>query len=136
MAIFAHGAELHMGDGATPTENFSKLPGPTDFEFTPPQPERIDVTNHDSAAREYLQGLGADGELTTEFQYDAGQPLHVELRNKHGDSDPTNFELHFPDAQSTIASFAATVSNTFRLPVSDAQIMAVTFAISGIVTWS
>jgi hypothetical protein len=135
MAIFAHGAEVHMGDGGGP-EVFSKIPGPTDIEFTPPQPERIDVTNHDSPAREYLQGLGADGEITFETQFDAGQPLHIELRDKHGEADPTNFEVHFPDTQNTVASFAATVSNTFRLPVSDAQIMASTLAISGIVTWA
>ncbi len=136
MAIFAQGAEIHMGDGATPTETFTKIPGPGDFDFTPPQPERVDVTNHDSDAREYLQGLGADGELTTEVQYDAGEPMHIALRDKHGVAQPTNFEYHFPDAENTVATFAATVSNTFRHPVGDAQIMATTFAISGSVSWS
>lgn len=135
MAILAHGAEIHMGDGGTPTEVFTKIPGPGDIEFTPPQPEKIDVTNHDSAAREYLQGLGADGELTCEFHFDAGEPMHIALRDKHGVSDPTNFELHLPDVQSTVATFAATVSYTMRLPVGDAQVIAVTFAISGDVTW-
>ena len=62
MAIFAHGSEVHMGNEDGPPETFSKLPVPGDIEFTPPQPERVDVTNHDSAAREYLQGLGGEGE--------------------------------------------------------------------------
>ena len=135
MAILAHGAEIHMGDGATPTEVFTKIPGPGDLEFTPPQPEKVDVTNHDSAAREYLQGLGADGELTFEIHFDAGEPLHIELRDKHGEADPTNFQVHFPDTQNPIAQVAASVSNTFRLPVGDAQVMACTLAISGAVTW-
>lgn len=135
MAIYAHGAEVFMGDGGAP-ETFSKIPGPTDIEFTPPQAERIDVTNHDSAAREYLAGLGAEGEVTFEIHFDAAEGLHIDLRDKHGVSDPTNFEIRFPDVQNTVAEFAATVSNTFRLPVGDAQVMACTLAISGAVTWS
>ena len=136
MAIFAQGAEIHMGNGATPTEAFTKIPVPGDVEFTPPQPEKVDVTNHDSTAREYLQGLGADGEITFEIHYDAAEPMHLALRDKHGVAQPTNFEYHFPDAENTVASFAATVSNTFRHPVGDAQVMASTLAISGSVTWS
>lgn len=135
MAVLAHGAEIWMGDGATPTETFTKIPGPGDIEFTPPQPEKVDVTNHDSAAREYLQGLGADGELTTEFHFDAGEPLHIELRGKHGVATPTNYQLRFPDAQNTIGNFAAAFAYTMRLPVGDAQVMSGTFAISGAVTW-
>jgi hypothetical protein len=135
MAIFAHGAEIYMGDGGSP-ETFSKIPGPTDIEFTPPQSERIDVTNHDSAAREYLAGLGAEGEVGFSIHFDAGESMHIDLRDKHGVSDATNFEIRFPDVESTVAAFAATVSTTFRLPVGDAQEMAVTLSISGAVTWS
>jgi hypothetical protein len=124
-----------MGDGATPTEVFTKIPGPGDIEFTPPQPEKVDVTNHDSAAREYLQGLGADGELTTEFHFDAGEPMHIALRDKMGVAAPTNFEIRFPDVQSTVGHLAATFAYTMRLPVGDAQVMAGTFSISGAVTW-
>jgi hypothetical protein len=61
--------------------------------------------------------------------------MHLALRDKHGEADPTNFQLHLPDVQSTVANFAASVSYTMRLPVGDAQVMAVTFAISGAVTW-
>jgi hypothetical protein len=135
MAISAHGAECYMGDGGGP-ETFTKIPGPTDIEFTPPQPERIDVTNHDSAAREYLQGLGAEGEVSFEIQFDAAEPMHLDVRDKHGVSQPTNFRVIFPDAQNTQADFAATVATQFRLPVEGAQIMAVTLAISGAITWS
>lgn len=135
MAIFAHGSEVHMGNEDGPPETFSKLPVPGDIEFTPPQPERIDVTNHDSAAREYLQGLGGEGEVTFDVQFDAGQPLHIELRDQHGVATPRTFQIHFPDVENTIAQFEATVSNTFSLPVGDAQIMSCTLAISGAVTW-
>jgi hypothetical protein len=135
MAIYAHGAEIFMGDGGAP-ETFNKIPGPTDIEFTPPQSEKIDVTNHDSPAREFMAGLGSEGEVTFEVHFDAGESMHIALRDKHGVSNPTNFEIRFPDVQNTVAAFAATVLSTFRLPVGDAQVMAVTLAISGAVSWS
>jgi hypothetical protein len=135
MAIFAHGSEIHMGNEDGPPETFSKLPVPGDIEFTPPQPERIDVTNHDSAAREYLQGLGGEGEVTFDVHFDAGEPLHIALRDKHGVATTTTFQIHFPDVEGTIAQFEATVSNTFSLPVGDAQVMSCTLAISGAVSW-
>jgi hypothetical protein len=120
-----------MGDGAVP-EVFTKVPGPTDFSLTPPQPERIDVTTHDDAARTYLQGLGGEGELTSEFMYDPAQPLHLSLRDKMGEANPTNFELELNSG--TIFSFAATVSWTLDAAVADAEKMAVTWAISGAVS--
>ena len=135
MAQLAHGAELFMGDGATPTEVFTKIPGLGDVEFTPPQAEEVDVTNHDSLAREHLQGLAGDGELTSEFFFDAGEPMHVALRDKDSEADPTNFEIRYPDVQNTIGHFAASVKWTQRLPVGEAQIMAVTLRISGELPW-
>jgi len=135
MAQLAHGAELFMGDGATPTEVFTKVPGLGDVEFTPPQAEKVDVTNHDSTAREHLLGLAGDGELTSEFFFDAGEPMHIELRDKDAEPDPTNFQIRYPDVQNTIGHFAATVKWTQRLPVGDAAVMAVTLEISGALTW-
>lgn len=135
MAIFAHGSEVHMGNGDGPPETFSKIPVPGDIEFTPPQPERVDVTNHDSADREYLQGLGGEGEVTFDVHFDAGEPQHIALRDKQGVAQNTNFQIHFPDVEGTIAQFAATVSWTMSLPVGDAQVMSFTLAISGAITW-
>lgn len=131
MAVFAHGAEIRMGDGAVP-ENFTKIPGPTDFSLTPPQPERVDVTTHDDAARTYLQGLGGEGELTSEFMYDPAEPLHLSLRDKMGEANPINFHLELNSG--TIFYFAASVKWTMTAAVADAEKMAVTWDISGDVT--
>ena len=134
MAVLAHGAIVKQGNGATP-EVFSAVSGPTDIEFTPPQPERVDVTNHDSAAREYLQGLSGEGEASFDVQYDQSVASHKALRDLHGVQSTTNFQIHFADT--TYASFAATASNTFKLDVASApQIMSVTLAISGAVTYT
>lgn len=135
MAISAHGSEIHMGDGGGP-ETFTKIPGPTDFELNLPEGEQIDVTNHDSSAREYLAGLGADGDVSFDVQFDAGEPMHINLRDKHNVAQPTNFKIHFPDAENTIATLAATVAVKFQLPVEGAQVMSVTLKISNAVVWS
>ncbi len=135
MAVIAHGAVVKMGDGATPTESFTPISGPLDIEFSPPQPEKVDVTNHDSLAREYLQGLSGDGEASFDVQYDQSVSIHKALRDKHGVETPTNFEIHFKDG--TEAAFAATASHTFKLGVANqAQIMSNTIAISGAVIYT
>jgi len=135
MAVLAHGAVIKQGDGGTPTEVFTAVSGPLSIEFTPPQPERVDVTNHDSLAREYLQGLSGEGECTFDVQYDQSVATHKSLRDLHGVEAATNFTITFAD--NTIASFAATSSNTFKLDVANAaQIMSVTLVISGAVTFT
>jgi hypothetical protein len=125
---FALGAVLKMGDGA-PTEVFTAIPGPTDFSYTPPQADRIDVTDHDSSAREYLQGLAGEGELTSEFWWNKDEPMQVALRDKYTESQPTNFQLIFKSG--TQVDFAATVQHSFELGIADAEKMSVTWAISG-----
>lgn len=130
-AKFAHGATIAMGDGGTP-EVFTPIPGPKDFSLTPPQPERIDVTTHDDDARTYLQGLGGEGELTSEFNYDPAEPMVVALMDKMGESNPTNFKLTLKSG--TVCAFAATVAWTLDLPVADAEKISVTWSISGAVT--
>lgn len=134
MAVLAHGSVVKLGNAATP-ETFTAISGPTDIEFTPPQPERVDVTNHDSSAREYLQGLGGEGECTFDVQYDESVTVHKTLRNLHGVSTTRNYQVVFKDG--TIAAFAATCSVTFKLGVANQpQLMSVTLAISGAVTFT
>ena len=135
MAVLAHGATVKFGNGATPTEVFTAIGGPTSIEFTPPQPERVDVTNHDSGAREYLQGLSGEGEASFDVQYDQSVAMHRTVRNLHGVSTTTNVQIHFADT--TYASFAATVAVTFKLDVANQpQIMSISIMISGAVTYT
>lgn len=132
--IYSHGTKLDVGDGATP-EVFTPIDNCGDFDYTPPQPEEVDTTDHSSSAREHIDGLGADGELTTDIHFDAGKAAHVTLRGLHGVSDATNFRLRMPDSQKSMVSFAATVRTKFREPVGGVQVMALTLRISGAVTW-
>ena len=134
MAVLAHGCLIKQGNGATP-EVFQAVSGPLSVEFTPPQPERVDVTNHDSLAREYLQGLSGEGECSFDVQYDTTVITHKSLRDLHGVEAPTNFTVTFKDG--TIAAFAATVAVTFKMDIASApQIMSVSMMISGAVTYT
>lgn len=130
---FALGAVIAMGDGQ-PSETFTAIPGPNDFNYTPPQADRIDVTDHDSTSREYLQSLAGEGELTSEFWWDKDEPMQVALRDLYTESQPTNFELTFKSG--TMVAFAATVQHTFELGINDAEKMSVTWAISGTPTYT
>ena len=135
MAVLAHGAVVKQGNGATPVEVFTAVSGPLSIEFTPPQPERVDVTNHDSTAKEYLQGLSGEGSCSFDVQYDTTVTTHKSLRNLHGVEAPTNFTITFAD--STIATIAATAAVTFKLDVANAaQIMSATLSISGAVVYT
>lgn len=134
MAVLAHGAVVKLGDGATP-EVFTAISGPMDITFNPGDTEKVDVTNHDSTAREYLQGLAGDGECSYEVQYDTSVTIHKTLRDKHDVSTASNIQVLFNDG--TLADFAATTSVSFDLGVaSKAQIMQVKHAISGGVSYT
>ena len=135
MAILAHGAVVKVGDGGSPVEVFTAVGGPLDIEFTPPQPEKVDVTNHDSPAREYLQGLSGEGEASFDVQYDQANASHKALRDLHGVEDPTNMQIIFKDG--TQADFAATVAVTFKMAVANQpQIMSSSLMISGAVSYT
>jgi len=124
----AHGTRLYMGDGADP-EVFTEIPNCGDFDLDPPEPEEVDVTDHTSTAREHLDGLGGDGQCTTELHYDPSIAIHDDVLDKHGVSDPTNFKLRLPS--DVVFLFAATVRYQLRFPVGGAQTAPLTLRISG-----
>lgn len=129
----AHGTKLYIGTGTPVT--YTNIPNCGDFDYTPPQAEEVDVTDHTSTAREKIAGLGADGELTTDIHVDMGVAIHVTVRNLHGVTDPVPFQLRFPDTEKTQVAFLALISTKFKQPVGDAQVMSLALAISGSVTW-
>lgn len=136
MAKLAQGTKILMGDGQ-PTETFTEIPAQGDIEYNPPQPEQLDATNHDSTDREYLPGLGADGELTSDVQVDFdNQPMQLALRDKHGVAAPTNFKMVMPDTRQTTSTFAATVAIQIAQPVGDISRMPYTLRITGTPVWT
>ena len=124
----AHGATLKMWDGAA----FTKIPEIGDVKLDRPKKNQIDVTSHDSTDEEYIQGLGANGTVTTSIWYDPAQPMHELLLTKHDESQPTNFQLVTQSGKTR--AFAATVNVSESYPVKGAEKVDVTLNISGSVT--
>ena len=59
--ILAHGATIAMG--------VTTLANRLDISFKPPQKEKVDVTHHDSTAREFIKGFGDGGEVSFQLFY-------------------------------------------------------------------
>lgn len=129
----AHGTKLYIGTGTPVT--YTEIPNCGSFKYKPPQAEEVDVTDHSSAAREKIAGLGAEGELTTTIHVNMGIPIHVTVRNLHNVTDPVPFQLRYPDAEKTQVAFSALILTDFDNPVGEAQTMGLTLKVSGAATW-
>ena len=75
MAIFAKGTELKVGDGATPTEVFTLIPGIRTITGPSMSAEVIDITSHDTPGgfRDKMQGLKDWGVLSLRAALGAGR---------------------------------------------------------------
>jgi predicted secreted protein len=114
-AIHGIGTKLKIGDGATPTENFTTVTEVASIGGPNLEQEIIDVSNHDTPGgwREKIGGLLNAGQVTFTINYnpvdpthDAGTGLISDLVNRI----KRNFELVFPDAGATKWSFTALVA--------------------------
>ena len=87
MTDFTGGITMKRGDGGTPTEAFTLIAGLT----TPPTLGKtnplIDVTDFDSAAKEYIGGLADGNEISATFHYDADSASNTELAGLRSDVD-------------------------------------------------
>ena len=131
----AHGAILKMGDGATPTETFTKIPLCKGIKFSPGEAEKVDVTNQDSLAYEHLKGLLKNGAIPFIFLYDATDSMHKALRDKNDEEAATNFQLILKSGLQI--DCAATVSmGELDLEVANkAEEWGVTLELSGVSTY-
>lgn len=136
-AKFAKGTQLQQGDAATP-EVFTTIPGVDDIEYTPPQPEEIDITSHSSPGNyaETYYGLMSGGQVSTEIFYDPSNAEHVKLRNKHGVTVARNYKLIDPSPENETVSFKALVKVTFTYPTKNVRKMKVTLNITADPSWS
>jgi hypothetical protein len=126
----ALGTELAMGDGATP-EVFTKIPLTSQISVGPPVKAKVDVTNNDSTDREYIQGLGEDGEATLTIIWDSDEPQLFAFLALQQVTTPTNFRITLPDTAGTLMNFSATVNYTWQLIEDDAIKLDFTLSISG-----
>lgn len=136
-ALSGFGTLLKIGDGGTPTENFTTIAEVTDITAPGLTMDVIDVTSHDSpdALREKIAGLKDLGECTFTINYIPTHATHnatTGLIRDWKNRTKRNFKLVFPDAGATTWSFSGFVTN-FQpsAPVDDKLTADVTITLSG-----
>ena len=113
MAIFAKGTELKVGDGATPTEAFTLIPGIRTITGPSMSAEVIDITSHDTPGgfRDKMQGLKDWGVLSFELLWEPSEPKHEQLFTDYVAGTVRNYTLTYPDTDNTTLTFAGFVGN-------------------------
>jgi len=136
-AIATQGTQIQRGDGATPTEAFSKIAEIVSFTGPGGQATVIDVTSLDSAAKEKRMGLPDEGQFTFECRLVPGDAAQTGLRADRDAQAERNFKIILPDTAATTLSFAAYVlAFSITGGVDDVVNASVTLEITGAVTWS
>lgn len=107
------GAEvtIEMGDGATPTELFTKVANVKNIGGPGMSREQINKTFHGDTAQRYRSGLPEGGEVPIEIMWDPAEGTHDEttgLLAAFSDGLVRNFKIKFGTAATW--SFAAFVS--------------------------
>ena len=88
-----------MGDGATPTEVFTLIPGVRTINGPDMSAEQIDVTSHDTPGgfRTKIQGLKDWGVLSFEMLWDPNDAKHLALFNDYISGDGAALQADLPD---------------------------------------
>lgn len=140
--VIGLGTLLKIGDGALP-ENFSAIAEVKDITGPGLSREFAEFTHQQSSGgyREYKPTFKNSGDVTFKCNFlpdDTTQGFATTgLLKDYEDGVLRNFELLFPDAGATKASFAAYVANIQpTAPVGSALELNVTLRITGPVTWS
>jgi len=130
-AIRSHHFTLYMGDGNTP-EHFDRVPEVGDITSPSGERDEIDVTSHDSDAKEFLLGLKDYGECTFPINWIPGDQIHLDLWEAANSDDAINWQIKNDDETMTL-SFAAYVKKqpTMDFPVDEAVTAEVTLRVTG-----
>lgn len=115
MGISSFGTLLKIGDGATPTENFTTIAEVLDIGGPSLGLDTEEITNHDSTGgwEEVIGTILRSGEVTFEINYDPAGATHDASTGLIADMVARtlrNFQLVFPDSGTTTWSFAAYVT--------------------------
>jgi predicted secreted protein len=129
--IDGFGTQLKRGDGGSP-ETFTAIADPTGISGPGLSRNTIDVTSHGSPDQwmEFLGGLKDGGEVSVDINYDPAN--HDTLVDDFDDAAPRNYQLVFPDDDSTTWSFGAIITGFEPdAPYDDKLSASLTFKVSG-----
>ncbi|NUP21612.1 MAG: outer capsid protein Hoc [Streptomyces sp.] len=129
--IDGFGTQFKRGDGAGP-EVFTALANVTNVSGPGLSRETIDVTAHDSPDQwmEFIGGLKDGGEVSLDVNYDPAD--HDALIADFDDDAPRNYQVVFPDVDTTTWAFKAIMTGFEpEAPYDDKLAATLTFKVSG-----
>ena len=131
-AVRSHPYTLYMGDGETP-EAFTKVPEVGDIVSPSGDRDEINVTSHDSDAKEFLLGLADYGTCSFPMNYVPGNATHAAIIAAAQDDDAINWKITDSLTAPTLElDFAARVKGVpMNFPVDDAVKVDVTLRVTG-----
>lgn len=114
-AVSAFGTLVKIGDGATPTENFTTIAELRKIGGPKLKLETIDVTVHNTAEpwRQFIGGLLDGGEVSVDLNFIPTDSTHNPSTGMLADMlarTQRNFQLVFPDDAHTTWTFTALVT--------------------------
>ncbi|MCY0919603.1 MULTISPECIES: phage tail tube protein [unclassified Streptomyces] len=127
----AFGTQFKRGDGGSP-ETFTALAEVTNISGPGLSRETIDVTSHSSpdAWMEFVGGLKDGGEVSIDVNY--APSMHDSLVDDFDDVDPRNYQVVFPDPDTTTWSIKAVMTGfESEAPYDDKLAATITFKVSG-----
>ena len=135
--VSAHGTAIKIGDGATPTENFTQIAQAHDITGPNLDMNVIDATDHDSGGvKSKVPGVSDPGQITFDVGWDPSDATHAALKTDHDAKTLRNFQEVLTDAAGTTVTFSAYVKTLQPHEPVDGQLtMSVTLELSGAVTW-
>lgn len=100
-ATAAYGAQLQMGDGATPTEAFTTIGGVKDLTGPGITRELVESTSHDAVDgyETHVPTIKRSGDVSFDLNWDPADGTHnmaTGLGSRADDDNPTNFRLVYP----------------------------------------
>lgn len=138
-AWLAAGSLLEMGDGGTPTENFTVIAEITDISKSGAKADTVDVTNMQSPSgyREFISGFRDAGEIDLTANWITEDAQQQALQTKFDSGAKVNFKIVLPqDAGGTTTpgnyAFAAIVTGLdFSLSPAKQAVISAKLKISG-----
>ena len=132
-ADVGYGTLFKIGDGATPTETFTKIGTVINLKPLSVSRDSIDVTHNESANRfrEFIPGLRDGGEISFEILLDPdGLDLDTLYNDEFNSQTVGNKKIEFADGSDfTFAGFCTKIDAD--TPTDDKMTLSVTYKVSG-----
>lgn len=132
MTVTGIGTQFKRGDGATPTEAFTKLAEVYNITGPGMTRETVETTTYDSTDgyREKIGGLRDGGTLT--FTMNFKRSTYLIIKGDFEEDAAKNYQVVFPDTDETTLSFSGLVTELpTSIPEGDRITVDVTIEISG-----